>query len=165
MDGAQASIARIERMSLDLFYARAGHLIRRLNQISVALFLQETAGLGLTSVQYAALHVIEQKPGIDQVTLSKMVAFDKTTLVKVLNRLVDKGLISRKISATDRRRHVLNATRKGREVVRKIVPMIDRSEERILGPLTPRERRTFLELASRLVHVNNMYSRAPMDIK
>jgi DNA-binding MarR family transcriptional regulator len=151
-------------MNLDLFYARAGHLIRRLNQISVALFLQETADLGLTSVQYAALNVIEQTPGIDQVTLSKMVAFDKTTLVKVLNRLVEKGLITQKVSAIDRRRHVLNATKKGRDIVRTIIPMIDRSEERILAPLTPQERRTFLQLASRLVQVNNIYSRAPMHI-
>jgi DNA-binding MarR family transcriptional regulator len=151
-------------MSLDLFYSRAGHLIRRLNQISVALFLQETADLGLTSVQYAALNVIEQKPGIDQVTLSRMAAFDKTTLVKVLNRLVEKGLVTRKVSATDRRRHVLNATKKGRDIVCQIVPMIDRSDERILAPLTAQERRTFLKLASRLVHVNNLYSRAPMHI-
>src|SRR5688572_32123944 len=85
-------------MSLDLFYSRAGHMIRRLNQISTAIFLEETAELGLTSVQYASLNVIERKPGIDQVTLSSMAAFDKTTLVKVLDRLVDKGLVTRKQS-------------------------------------------------------------------
>ena len=53
-------------MSLDLFYSRAGHLIRRLNQISVAIFLEETTVVGLTTVQYAALNIIERKPGIDQ---------------------------------------------------------------------------------------------------
>jgi DNA-binding MarR family transcriptional regulator len=150
-------------MSLDLFYARAGHLIRRLNQIAVAIFLEETAGLGITTVQYAALHVIAEKPGIDQVTLSGMVAFDKTTVVKVINRLVEKGLITRKLSAKDRRRHELTVTAKGGEIIRKIVAMIDRSEQRILAPLNLSERRQFLALASRLVQVNNVYSRAPMS--
>jgi DNA-binding MarR family transcriptional regulator len=152
-------------MSLDLFYARAGHLIRRLNQIAVAIFLEETAALGLTTVQYAALHVIDERPGIDQATLSSMVAFDKTTLVKVINRLVEKGLITRKLSPDDRRRHELIATAKGSEVIRKIVPMIDRCEQRILAPLNLAERRKFLELSSRLVQVNNIYSRAPMDLE
>src|SRR5580692_3914076 len=115
-------------MALDQFYARAGHLIRRLNQIAVAIFLEETAELGLTTVQYAALHVIDEKPGIDQVTLSKMVAFDKTTLVKVINRLVEKGFITRKLSPTDRRRHELATTAKGSELIRKIVSLIDRCE-------------------------------------
>jgi DNA-binding MarR family transcriptional regulator len=152
-------------MSLELFYSRAGHMIRRLNQISTAIFLEETAGLGLTSVQYAALNVIERKPGIDQVTLSSMAAFDKTTLVKVLDRLVDKGLVTRKQSATDRRRHELHATAKGRETLRKIIPLIDRCEQRILTPLNADDRRKFLEIASRLVNVNNMYSRAPLDLE
>ena len=152
-------------MSLNLFYSRAGHLIRRLNQISVAIFLEETADLGLTSVQYAALNVIERKPGIDQVTLSNMVAFDKTTLVKVLDRLAEKGLITRKISARDRRRHELKATTKGRDIIRKIIPMIDRCEQRILAPLDLDDRRKFLEIASRLVQVNNVYSRAPMKLE
>jgi DNA-binding MarR family transcriptional regulator len=151
-------------MSLDLFYARAGHLIRRLNQIAVAIFLEETAELGLTTVQYAALHIIDEKPGIDQVTLSSLVAFDKTTLVKVINRLVEKGLITRKLSSRDRRRHELTATSKGSEIIRKIVSMIDRSEQRILAPLNSSERRQFLGLASRLVQVNNVYSRAPMNL-
>jgi DNA-binding MarR family transcriptional regulator len=152
-------------MSLDLFYSRAGHMIRRLNQISTAIFLEETAELGLTSVQYAALNVIERKPGIDQVTLSSMAAFDKTTLVKVLDRLVDKGLVTRKQSTTDRRRHELHATAKGRDTIRKIIPLIDRCEQRILTPLNAEDRRKFLEIASRLVSVNNMYSRAPLDLE
>ncbi|MBX9842219.1 MAG: MarR family winged helix-turn-helix transcriptional regulator [Xanthobacteraceae bacterium] len=149
-------------MTLDLFYSRAGHLIRRMNQISVAIFLEETAELGLTTVQYAALNMIEEVPDIDQVTLSNRIAFDTTTLVKVLDRLVEKGLITRKQSSSDRRRHVLNVTPKGREVVRKIIPMIDRCEQRILAPLGSADRRKFLELASRVVDVNNVYSRAPL---
>jgi len=152
-------------MDLDLFYSRAGHLIRRLNQISVAIFLEETAALGLTTVQYAALNIIERQPGIDQVTLSRMVAIDKTTLVKVLNRLVEKEVITRRVSAADRRRLELAVTAKGREIVRKIIPLIDQCERRILAPLNKDDRRKFLEMASRLVHVNNVYSRAPMSME
>jgi DNA-binding MarR family transcriptional regulator len=150
-------------MTLDLFFSRAGHLIRRMNQISVAMFLEETRSLGLTTVQYAALNMIDEVPNIDQARLSSMIAFDTTTLVKVLDRLSEKGLITRTRSQADRRKQLLNATAQGHEVIRKIQPMIDRSEQRLLAPLAPSDRRKFIEMLTQLVDVNNIYSRAPLD--
>jgi DNA-binding MarR family transcriptional regulator len=150
-------------LSLERFYSRPGHLIRRLNQISVALFLEETGSLGLTTVQFAALNMINEVPNIDQASLSAMIAFDKTTIVKVLDRLVEKGLITRTRSATDRRTNHLNVTPRGREIVRQIQPMLDRSDQRILAPLGAAEQRKFMELLTQLVQVNNIYSRAPLD--
>lgn len=150
-------------MSLETFYSRPGHLIRRLNQISMALFFEETAPLGLTSVQYAALNMIQEVPGIDQASLSNMIAFDKTTIVKVLDRLVDKKLITRTRSETDRRINHLRVTTEGARLLKEIHPMLDRSDKRILAPLSESDQRRFMELISRLVQVNNIYSRAPLD--
>lgn len=149
-------------MSLEKFYSRPGHLVRRLNQISGALFLEETASLGLTSVQFAALNMVKELPGIDQATLSDRIAFDRTTIVQVLDRLVEKGLITRERSPTDRRANVLNVTLQGAEVLKKIQPMLDRSDARILAPLDRRDQVKFMEMLTRLVRVNNMYSRAPL---
>jgi DNA-binding MarR family transcriptional regulator len=150
-------------MSLEKFYSRPGHLIRRLNQISMALFFEETKPLGLTSVQYAALNMIQEVPGIDQASLSNMIAFDKTTIVKVLDRLVDKGLITRTRSETDRRVNYLHVTTKGGQLLKEIHPMLDRSDKRILAPLSESDQRKFMEMLSRLVQINNIYSRAPLD--
>lgn len=150
-------------MSLDLFYSRAGHLMRRANQIAVAIFLEEAAELGLTAVQHAALAMIGEVPGIDQATLSSMIALDKASLVKVLDRLVGKGLITRTQSATDRRRHMLAVTPRGRDLVKKIMPVIDRCEQRILAPLNAADRRRFVRMLAQIVRVNNVYSRAPLD--
>ena len=162
-DSKRQHLKRQHLMTLDLFFSRAGHLIRRMNQISVAIFLEETRALGLTTVQYAALNMIDEVPNIDQARLSSMIAFDTTTLVKVLDRLTEKGLITRTRSQTDRRKQLLNATAQGHEVVRRIQPMIDRSEQRILAPLSPSDRRKFMEMLTQLVNVNNVYSRAPLD--
>ena len=150
-------------MSLERFYSRPGHLIRRLNQISVALFLEETDGLGLTTVQFAALNMIHEVPNIDQASLSDMIAFDKTTIVKVLDRLAEKGFITRTRSQSDRRLNHLNLTARGREVIQKIQGMLDRSDARILAPLSAADQRKFMELLTRLVQVNNIYSRAPLS--
>ena len=47
-----------------------GHQIRRLHQIAVAIFLQDTEAHGLTPVQYAAMQAIQASPLIDQRTLA-----------------------------------------------------------------------------------------------
>jgi DNA-binding MarR family transcriptional regulator len=148
---------------LESAYSRGGHLIRRAYQIAQALFLDETAELGLTSVQYSALNAISELPDLDQTTLSGLIAFDKTTLVKVLDRLVAKGLVTRVRSTSDRRCHVLNATPAGKKVTEDIIPMLGRAQDRLLAPLTPKEQIVFLSLLSKIVDVNNVYSRVPLD--
>lgn len=150
-------------MSVDKFYARPGHLVRRLNQISVALFIEEAGDLGLTNVQFAALNMIREMPGVDQVTLSDRIAIDRTTIVKVLDRLVEKGFVTRDRSLEDRRTNVLNITNAGIEVLNKILPRLDVSDARILEPLEPQDRDKFMEMLTRLVHVNNTFSRAPLN--
>jgi DNA-binding MarR family transcriptional regulator len=150
-------------LSLERFYSRSGHLIRRLHQISTALFFDEAGSLGLTPVQYAALNMIEEIPGIDQASLSNMIAFDKTTMVKVLDRLAEKRLITRVKSPDDRRSNRLNVTPRGTAVLKDIQPLLDRNDLRILAPLSTKDQQKFMEMLTRLVHVNNAYSRAPLD--
>jgi hypothetical protein len=78
-----------------------GHLARRFQQIAVAVFLAEVdaAGYDLTPVQYVALAVVDANPGIDQVTLAGLIAYDRTTITGVVDRLVAKGLITRQESS------------------------------------------------------------------
>src|SRR6476660_9631495 len=69
-----------------------GHLARRFQQIAVAVFLAEVgdAGFDLTPVQYAALATIEANPGLDQITLAGLIAYDRTSITGVIDRLVQK---------------------------------------------------------------------------
>ena len=65
-----------------------GHHIRRLQQIAVAIFLQETEATGITPVQYAALQtVVANMPGLDQRTLARSIGFDTSTIAGVIDRL------------------------------------------------------------------------------
>src|SRR5690554_2386192 len=66
-----------------------GHLIRRLQQAAVGLFLDETAksGIEITPVQYGALKSVQMLPGIDQATLARAIAQDRATIGGVIDRL------------------------------------------------------------------------------
>src|SRR3954468_20762229 len=86
------------------FSEAPGHLIRRAQQLAVAIFMEETAGFDATPVQFAILNALMDDPGEDQITLSGRVAFDPATFGSVIGRLEAKGWVKREADAQDRRR-------------------------------------------------------------
>src|SRR4051794_8858494 len=141
-----------------------GHLARRFQQIAVAVFLTEVGdtGFDLTPVQYAALATIKANPGLDQVTLAGLIAFDRTTITGVVDRLVQKGLLERHASSRDRRARELRLTDKGRRTLRAITPAVEAAQRTMLRGLTTRESEEFLRLLRKAIDAANDLSRAPL---
>lgn len=145
-----------------VIYSKPGHLIRRLQQIAVTMFLEETAAFDITPVQYAALAAIRAHPGIDQLRLANAIGFDRTTIGGVVERLEAKGLITRETGAADRRTKRLHLVAAGQQLLKDMSAAAERAQERILEGLDPREKKLFIEMLSRLVRINNEASRVPV---
>lgn len=128
-----------------------GHMIRRLHQISVGLFVQEVGELGVTPVQYAALQVVQAQPGIDQRTLARAIALDASTTGGVVDRLEARGWLQRRQSPQDRRVRLLFLTEQGEQGLAATTPAMLRTQERILEALNASEQAEFLRLLRRLV--------------
>lgn len=129
----------------------AGHLIRRLHQQSTQVFqarMQE-AGFDLTSVQFAALDTIADQPDIDQATLAATISFDRATIGGVVDRLEQKGLVERVVSAQDRRARQLRLTRAGERLLAACRPVVETLQVEILASLSRAERTAFLGLAQK----------------
>jgi len=147
---------------MDAVYAKPGYLFRRMQQIAVAIFVEECRAYDLTPVQYAALVAIRTHPGIDATRLSAVIAFDRSTLGNVIERLEAKLLIERKQSREDKRVKLLYLTRAGVTLLRDIMPSVDRAQARMLQPLKPDDRKTLMALLTQLVDLNNEASRVPL---
>ena len=147
---------------MDAVYGAPGYLFRRMQQIAVAIFIEECRAYDLTPVQYAALVAIRTHPGIDATRLSAVIAFDRSTLGSVIERMESKQLIERKPAVEDKRVKLLHLTRAGAVLLRDIMPSIDRSQARMLQPLKPADRKTLLALLTQLVDLNNEASRVPL---
>jgi MarR family transcriptional regulator, lower aerobic nicotinate degradation pathway regulator len=145
-------------------YEKPGHLIRRLQQISFALFMEETRDFEITPVQYSAILAIDNHPGIDQTALCNIIAFDRSTIGDVVTRLERKKLIKRIPGVDDRRTKRLYITSAGRQLIRNIEPAVQLTQQRILEPLKINERVSFVQMLKQLVHINNEHSRAPLRI-
>jgi len=141
-----------------------GHLARRFQQIAVAVFLAEVeqAGFDLTPVQYAALAAIGAHPGVDQITLAGLIAYDRTTITGVIDRLVQKNLVSREASSRDRRARVLSITTDGKKTLRAITPAVEAAQATMLRGLTAAEAKELMRLLRKAIAAGNELSRAPL---
>ena len=141
-----------------------GHLARRFQQIAVAVFLAEVeeAGYDLTPVQYAALAAIGANPGIDQVSLAGLIAYDRTTITGVVDRLAQKGLAARNESSRDRRARELKITDAGRRTLRGIAPAVEAAQQILLRGLSAKEATELMRLLKKAIAAGNELSRAPL---
>ena len=149
-------------LTMDAVYTKPGYLFRRMQQIAVALFVEECRDFDITPVQYAALVAIQTHPGIDATRLSAVIAFDRSTLGSVIERLEAKGHIERRPAADDKRVKLLYLTRSGAKLLRDILPAVDRAQARMLEPLKAGDRKTLMALLAQLVDRNNEASRVPL---
>jgi len=141
-----------------------GHLARRYQQLAVAIFYAEVGACGsdLTPVQFAALAALQGNPGIDQITLAALIAYDRTTIAGVVDRLARKGYVLRKVSERDRRASELYITDEGVSVLALIEPGVDATQRLLVSGLSAQEADTFLNLMRKAIEAIKDFGRAPI---
>jgi DNA-binding MarR family transcriptional regulator len=148
-------------LSIDV-YDQPGHLLRRAHQIAVSMFYT-TIGYDVTPIQYAVLRILQDHPGIDQVTLARYCALDTSTAADLAVRLEERALVKRMMPMKSKRFRLLHLTSEGAALLKKLVPSVYMMNRRLVEPLTKEEQKVFLRLLKKFVHLNNAKSRAPLD--
>lgn len=131
----------------------AGHLIRRLNQISTTTFHKRMreAGYNITPVQFAAMQALLSRPNIEQAQVATAIAYDRATIGGVLDRLELKGYISRKVSKRDKRVRECCLSNQGIEAIEKVSPIVESLQQEILCGLDVEEYQQFIALAQKVI--------------
>ena len=156
---AQAELAITERLRSHL-WSRPGFLIRRLHQIHDALFLEDCAQEGITPVQHGILTVLLNRPWMDQSSISQELGLDRTNTADVVKRLEEKKLVKRQVNPNDKRSRQVYITPYGIELMKQLRPKMQRSQDRLIAPLTEEEKVGFMRLMIKIVEVINNYGRA-----
>ncbi len=112
-------------------WSAPGFLIRRCNQIATSIFLDEAREFDFSPILYSALAFVQLEPGIDQRSLGERIALDRSSVTKCVDRLVERGLISRSISSNDKRARSLQITQQGTTVLSSVYEAAGRTKERI----------------------------------
>jgi DNA-binding MarR family transcriptional regulator len=127
-----------------------GHVLRRAHQRASAIFMANFADHGLTPTQFAALAKIRDHGEVSQNHLGRLTAMDPATMKGVIGRLHNRGVITRKADPADGRRTLWRLTASGERLLAQTVAAAEATTDETLAPLGPRERKTLLDLLSRL---------------
>lgn len=150
--------------SVEDLYKRPGFLLRRAHQISVSLFMEESADFNVTTTQYGVLVILRCCEDLDQIGLSKKVGLDRSTTGLVVKRLETEGLVVRVEDRADRRRKVIVLTGKGERKLESLRHAAMIARERSLSAFSPEEGAEFLRLLEKFVARFNGVTRAPIVI-
>ncbi|MDU6072844.1 MAG: MarR family transcriptional regulator, partial [Bradyrhizobium sp.] len=101
-------------------------------------------------------------PSIDQITLAGLIAYDRTTITGVIDRLAQKGLVVRQASARDRRSRELLITDEGRRTLDAITPAVEAAQRLMVRGLSDAEARELVRLMQKAIAAGNELSRAPL---
>jgi DNA-binding MarR family transcriptional regulator len=105
--------------------------------------------LGMNLRHFLALSYIADPGGISQQQLSEILYIDANNTVLLLNEMENQGLIRRVRDPADRRRHLVEATDHGREVLLGAQRARETVEDEVLGALTAQERATLHRLLAK----------------
>jgi DNA-binding MarR family transcriptional regulator len=105
---------------------------------------------GISVPQFGTLLLIEANPDISQSTIAHALRFDRSTLVQIIDRLEDRGLVERHVSPTDRRSHALRITDAGAGMLTELKEQAIAHEDDVAAELSPDERARLIELLRKL---------------
>lgn len=134
---------------------RPGFLVRRLYQIHVALFVEECASAAITPIQYSVMAALDQLGTVDQTTLSRAAAMERTNVADVLLRLKSRGLVERTSSPKDQRMVMAGLTGQGRALLKKLSQASARAHRRTIADLRADDRAFLLDALQRLVDAHD----------
>lgn len=128
-----------------------GYLLARVGMESRRAWARMLADHGLTPHHYGVMIALDQSGTTSQQRLSRLIGIDPRNAVPIIDLLEQRGLISRRVEAADRRRHAVCLTDAGRSELDELRLAGDRLESAFLGPLSPAERATLHSLLARLL--------------
>lgn len=125
--------------------------LARLVRIWRALIDQRLKPMELTQTHWVTLHNIQQlPPEQSQIQLAKAIGVEQPSLVRTLDQLEDKGLITRSTCARDRRAKRIKLTQEAKPIIGEVESVIGVASDDILAGFSHQEVNQLLLLIGRL---------------
>ncbi|CAB3787144.1 Transcriptional regulator HosA [Paraburkholderia fynbosensis] len=90
-------------------------------------------------MQYAALVVLHETPGVNQRQLGDELDVDRSTIADLVARMVRNGLIERQDDPADKRSYILFLTSAGKKQLAMLRPRVDNVDRILTAALSPLE--------------------------
>lgn len=144
---------QFERPPPEPLASATGFLLSWNGRRAASGFTNALEPLGLRPPQFALLSLIEAHPGRTQQELVTESLIDPSSMVAVIDELEELGLAERRRHASDRRKHAIHLTAKGKRTLDRAREAASALAEELFAPLTERERETLRRLLRKLAGV------------
>jgi DNA-binding MarR family transcriptional regulator len=118
-------------------------LMIKLGRITMHRFTEALEPYGIRPRHVAALIELRDSGQLTQQSLCGQLHLDPTNLVAILNELEAQGYATRRRDPEDRRRHLVEVSKKGIAVIDKVSEVMDGVEADMLDGLDQAERKEF----------------------
>ena len=115
-------------------------LMIKLGRITMHRFTEALEPFGIRPRHVAALIELRDSGELTQQSLCGQLHVDPTNLVAILNELEQRGYATRRRDPEDRRRHLVEVSKKGIAVIEKVSEVMDGVEADLLAGFDPAER-------------------------
>src|SRR5256714_970126 len=115
-------------------------LMIKLGRITAHRFTEALEPFGIRPRHVAALIELRDRGELPQQSLCGQLHLDPTNLVAILNELEQRGYATRRRDPEDRRRHLVEVSKKGIAVIENVSEVMDGVEADLLDGLEPAER-------------------------
>ena len=150
MVGAHAYTSRITELPvISQPMRRSAALLDLLSRRMRAVGESALQSAGLRPRHLLTMTVLRDRGESSQADLAGTLQLDRTNLVGLLNELEKDGLIERRRSPEDRRRHTVVLTDDGRERLARAEFALAAAEDIVLASLTAKQRDTLYELLAK----------------
>jgi DNA-binding MarR family transcriptional regulator len=127
-----------------------GYAIRRAQMRVYEEFFTVLADLDTTPTRYTLMLLIRENPGIRAVDLARVLGVARSRMVKLIDDLECRSLISRKTHPSDRRNRILVLTAQGERKLNQLEQVVERHEAQLTEGLNEGERERLLGLLWRI---------------
>src|SRR6476660_3918251 len=121
-------------------------LMIKLGRITMHRFTEALRPFGIRPRHVAALIELRDSGQLTQQSLSSQLHLDPTNVVAILNELEQRGYATRRRDPEDRRRHLVEVSKKGIAVIDKVSDVMDGVEDDLLDGFEPAEREQLEDL-------------------
>lgn len=135
--------------------ARTAYLLSRIGRSQAAHFADRLRPLGLRAKHFALLNVIALDEGCSQQQLAERLALEPSGLVRTIDELEQEGILERRRDPSDRRRHAVYLTDRGRDTLGQARQTVAQGAGELLEPLDDQERQVLHDLLERLVEAED----------
>ena len=120
------------------------------NRISASFARLYSEKFNLSIPEWRVMAVLGQQPGLSADGVCNETEMDKVPVSRAVTKLLDKDLLNREFSGTDRRRSILSLSEAGYGMYAQIVPLALSYEAELKAVLTPREQSQLEKLLDKL---------------